>query len=160
MFAGSKATRVPHAATSRVTRSMSDSPPSPLRTMLQPARASASAMPRPMPDVDPVTTAVLPLRDMPNSRRYPLLVSAGILPQSGQLAYAPRPRHCASAPGRAPCAPGRGGPHVCQSPRLALELRAMTPEAMLAAMCLTLPEIPTPLANYVAFKRDGATLFL
>jgi enamine deaminase RidA (YjgF/YER057c/UK114 family) len=36
----------------------------------------------------------------------------------------------------------------------------MTPEAKLAAMGLTLPEIPTPLANYVAFKRDGATLYL
>jgi enamine deaminase RidA (YjgF/YER057c/UK114 family) len=36
----------------------------------------------------------------------------------------------------------------------------MTPEAKLAAMGLTLPEIPMPLANYVAFKRDGATLYL
>ena len=36
----------------------------------------------------------------------------------------------------------------------------MTPEAKLAAMGLTLPEIPMPLANYVSFKRDGRTLYL
>jgi len=36
----------------------------------------------------------------------------------------------------------------------------MTPEAKLAAMGLTLPEIPMPMANYVSFKRDGGTLYL
>ena len=36
----------------------------------------------------------------------------------------------------------------------------MTPEAKLAAMGLTLPEIPMPMANYVSFKRDGRTLYL
>jgi enamine deaminase RidA (YjgF/YER057c/UK114 family) len=36
----------------------------------------------------------------------------------------------------------------------------MTPEAKLASMGLTLPEIPMPLANYVSFKRDGHTLYL
>jgi len=35
-------------------------------TKLAPSLASACAMPRPMPDVDPVTTAVLPLRVMAN----------------------------------------------------------------------------------------------
>ena len=36
----------------------------------------------------------------------------------------------------------------------------MTPEAKLAAMGITLPEIPMPMANYVSFKRDGRTLYL
>jgi enamine deaminase RidA (YjgF/YER057c/UK114 family) len=36
----------------------------------------------------------------------------------------------------------------------------MTPEEKLAAMGLTLPKAPTPLANYVPFKRDGDTLYL
>jgi enamine deaminase RidA (YjgF/YER057c/UK114 family) len=36
----------------------------------------------------------------------------------------------------------------------------MTPEAKLAAMGLSLPEIPTPMANYVSFKRHGDTLYL
>jgi len=36
----------------------------------------------------------------------------------------------------------------------------MSPEAKLAAMGLTLPEIPMPMANYVSFKRDGRTLYL
>ena len=31
----------------------------------------------------------------------------------------------------------------------------MTPDAKLASMGLTLPEIPKPLANYVSFKRHG-----
>ena len=44
--------------------SLSFSVPSPLMTMLAPSLASARAMPRPMPEVDPVTTAVLPLRVM------------------------------------------------------------------------------------------------
>jgi enamine deaminase RidA (YjgF/YER057c/UK114 family) len=36
----------------------------------------------------------------------------------------------------------------------------MTPEAKLAAMGLSLPKIPTPIANYVSFKRHGDTLYL
>jgi enamine deaminase RidA (YjgF/YER057c/UK114 family) len=36
----------------------------------------------------------------------------------------------------------------------------MTPEAKLAAMGLSLPTIPTPIANYVSFKRHGDTLYL
>jgi enamine deaminase RidA (YjgF/YER057c/UK114 family) len=36
----------------------------------------------------------------------------------------------------------------------------MTPEAKLAAMGLTLPEIPKPVANYVPFKISGNTLYL
>jgi enamine deaminase RidA (YjgF/YER057c/UK114 family) len=36
----------------------------------------------------------------------------------------------------------------------------MTPEAKLAAMGLTLPEIPAPLANYVPYKINGNTLYL
>jgi enamine deaminase RidA (YjgF/YER057c/UK114 family) len=36
----------------------------------------------------------------------------------------------------------------------------MTPEAKLASMALTLPELPTPVANYVSFKRHGDTLYL
>lgn len=36
----------------------------------------------------------------------------------------------------------------------------MTPEEKLAAMGLELPKAPTPLANYVPFKRDGNTLYL
>jgi len=36
----------------------------------------------------------------------------------------------------------------------------MTPEAKLATLGLSLPEIPTPLANYVSFKRHGDTLYL
>jgi enamine deaminase RidA (YjgF/YER057c/UK114 family) len=36
----------------------------------------------------------------------------------------------------------------------------MTPEEKLAAMGLTLPKAPTPLANYVPFKRDGNPLYL
>jgi enamine deaminase RidA (YjgF/YER057c/UK114 family) len=36
----------------------------------------------------------------------------------------------------------------------------MTPEAKLAAMGLTLPEIPTPMANYVPFKICGNLLYL
>ena len=36
----------------------------------------------------------------------------------------------------------------------------MTPEAKLAAMGLTLPEIPTPMANYVPFKVCGNVLYL
>ena len=36
----------------------------------------------------------------------------------------------------------------------------MTPEAKLASMGLTLPEIPKPMANYVPFKINGSTLYL
>ena len=36
----------------------------------------------------------------------------------------------------------------------------MTPEEKLAEMGLTLPKAPSPLANYVPFKRDGNTLYL
>ena len=36
----------------------------------------------------------------------------------------------------------------------------MTPEAKLAQMSLSLPEIPMPLANYVSFKRHGDTIYL
>jgi enamine deaminase RidA (YjgF/YER057c/UK114 family) len=36
----------------------------------------------------------------------------------------------------------------------------MTPEAKLAAMGLTLPEIPRPMANYVPFKVCGNVLYL
>jgi enamine deaminase RidA (YjgF/YER057c/UK114 family) len=36
----------------------------------------------------------------------------------------------------------------------------MSPEDKLAAMGLTLPEIPKPVANYVSYKRDGNTLYL
>ena len=36
----------------------------------------------------------------------------------------------------------------------------MTPEAKLASMGLTLPEIPKPMANYVPFKINGNTLYL
>jgi enamine deaminase RidA (YjgF/YER057c/UK114 family) len=38
--------------------------------------------------------------------------------------------------------------------------RPMTPEAKLASMGLTLPEIPKPMANYVPFKIDGNMLYL
>src|SRR5262249_53721616 len=38
--------------------------------------------------------------------------------------------------------------------------KAMTPEARLAAMGLTLPEIPTPMANYVPFKICHDVLYL
>jgi enamine deaminase RidA (YjgF/YER057c/UK114 family) len=36
----------------------------------------------------------------------------------------------------------------------------MTPEAKLAQMGLTLPQIPKPVANYVSFKVSGDTLYL
>ena len=36
----------------------------------------------------------------------------------------------------------------------------MTPEAKLASMGLSLPEIPRPVANYVPFKVSGNTLYL
>lgn len=36
----------------------------------------------------------------------------------------------------------------------------MTPEEKLVAMGLELPKPPTPLANYVPFKRHGDTLYL
>ena len=36
----------------------------------------------------------------------------------------------------------------------------MTPDAKLASMGLTLPEVPKPMANYVSFKRSGDTLYL
>jgi enamine deaminase RidA (YjgF/YER057c/UK114 family) len=36
----------------------------------------------------------------------------------------------------------------------------MTPEAKLASMGLTLPEVPKPVANYVPFKVHGQTLYL
>ena len=36
----------------------------------------------------------------------------------------------------------------------------MTPEARLASMGLVLPEVPTPVANYVPFKISGNTLYL
>ena len=36
----------------------------------------------------------------------------------------------------------------------------MTPEAKLASMGLTLPEIPRPMANYVPYKINGNTLYL
>src|SRR6266850_4917 len=41
-------------------RSISERSPNPLRTMFAPCLANASAMPRPMPLVEPVTSAVLP----------------------------------------------------------------------------------------------------
>jgi enamine deaminase RidA (YjgF/YER057c/UK114 family) len=36
----------------------------------------------------------------------------------------------------------------------------MTPEAKLAEMGLTLPQIPKPVANYLSFKVSGDTLYL
>ena len=36
----------------------------------------------------------------------------------------------------------------------------MTPEAKLASMGLTLPEVPRPVANYVPFRVNGNTLYL
>jgi enamine deaminase RidA (YjgF/YER057c/UK114 family) len=36
----------------------------------------------------------------------------------------------------------------------------MTPEATLAAMGLTLPEVPKPVGTYVPFKINGNTLYL
>ena len=36
----------------------------------------------------------------------------------------------------------------------------MTPEEKLKSLGLTLPEVPKPIANYVPFKLDGATIYL
>lgn len=36
----------------------------------------------------------------------------------------------------------------------------MTPEAKLASMGLTLPEVPKPVGTYLPFKIDGTTLYL
>jgi len=36
----------------------------------------------------------------------------------------------------------------------------MTPEEKLASLGLVLPNVPTPVANYVPFKRDGNTIYL
>lgn len=36
----------------------------------------------------------------------------------------------------------------------------MSPEAKLAKLGLVLPAVPTPVANYVPFKRDGTTIYL
>ncbi len=36
----------------------------------------------------------------------------------------------------------------------------MTPEEKLQSMGLTLPDVPTPVANYVSFKFNGDTLYL
>ncbi len=35
----------------------------------------------------------------------------------------------------------------------------MTPEEKLKSMGLTLPKVPTPVANYVPFKLDGRTIY-
>lgn len=35
-----------------------------------------------------------------------------------------------------------------------------SPDEKLKALGLTLPDIPTPVANYVSYKRDGNTLYL
>ena len=45
---------------------ISSSGAKPLRTTLAPEAARDLAMPRPMPESEPVTTAVLPLRKSPN----------------------------------------------------------------------------------------------
>src|SRR5262245_48037473 len=68
MLAGSNLTRVPCAATSPMAFWLSFSLPRPFSTILAPALASAWAMPRPIPEVEPVTTAVLPLMVMEASR--------------------------------------------------------------------------------------------
>jgi enamine deaminase RidA (YjgF/YER057c/UK114 family) len=36
----------------------------------------------------------------------------------------------------------------------------MTPDAKLARLGLVLPTVPTPVANYVPFRRDGNTIYL
>lgn len=36
----------------------------------------------------------------------------------------------------------------------------MTPDEKLAKLGLSLPKVPTPVANYVPFKRDGNTVYL
>ena len=36
----------------------------------------------------------------------------------------------------------------------------MTPEETLQSMGLTLPPVPTPVGNYVPYKRDGNTIYL
>lgn len=36
----------------------------------------------------------------------------------------------------------------------------MTPEEKLTSMGLSLPSVPTPIANYVPFKLDGKTIYL
>ena len=41
-----------------------------------------------------------------------------------------------------------------------LGVERMTPEQKLAKLGLALPTVPTPVANYVPFKRNGDTLYL
>src|SRR6476620_370599 len=87
MLAGSKATRVPTFLISAIGFSLSFSEPRPLTTMLQPSLASASAMACPMPEVEPVTTAVLPLRLMTTSRVARETCVGNILPQRPLLEH-------------------------------------------------------------------------
>jgi enamine deaminase RidA (YjgF/YER057c/UK114 family) len=49
---------------------------------------------------------------------------------------------------------------ICAPCRTTLGDQTMTPEAKLASMGLSLPEIPKPMANYVPYKIDGTTLYL
>src|SRR3954469_11723530 len=78
-------------------RSISPASPKPLRIRFAPSAASALAMARPMPEVEPVTRAVLPLR---NISRDPV---AGMPPlfRSGRVDLQPARRLCIQGERRA-----------------------------------------------------------
>src|SRR6516225_7476149 len=163
MLAPSKATRVPCSLTAAMALALSVSVPRPFMTMLAPSLASASAMPNPMPDVEPVTTAVLPWSAIAVLFERCLgrtsCRKAAVLPILWAIAQRSEP-----AVDRAPtmrcswrCL---GNASVLQGapPRLGDE--PMTPEAKLAAMGLRLPNVPRPVGSYLPYKLSGDMLYL
>src|SRR5499426_1547595 len=154
MLAASKATRVPCSFTAAMALALSVSVPRPFMTMLAPSLASACAMPSPMPDVEPVTTAVLPWSAIAvlfeRCVAHTSCRKAAVLPilwersSHGVHTQLIARQQCAVLD----CVPQRLGDEP------------MTPEAKLAAMGLRLPNVPRPVGSYLPYKLSGDMLYL
>src|SRR5262249_21039588 len=154
MLAASKATRVPCSFTAAMALALSVSVPRPFMTMLAPSLASACAMPSPMPDVEPVTTAVLPWSAIAvlfeRCLGHTSCRKAAVLPILWERS-------------------SRGAPSVDRAPTMRCSWHGvpqrlgdepMTPEAKLAAMGLRLPNVPRPVGSYLPYKLSGDMLYL
>src|SRR5215475_12499660 len=129
---------------------LSVSVPRPFMTMLAPSLARACAMPSPMPEVEPVTTAVLP------SSAIAILLSGALRqPSCRKAAILPILRE-ASPAGRALCCSHNALYWRRLPERLGDE--PMTPEEKLTAMGLMLPDVPKPVGSYLPYKVSADML--
>ena len=88
-------------------RAISPGSPKPLRITLAPSAASARAMARPMPEVEPVTSAVLPVRNMNCLSTWDRVPFA---PRAARMQPEAARRLCIAAKETRPCASADAGP--------------------------------------------------